>query len=310
MFASCHCSPAYGARSLLRPISHAADPDAFSSNRRRTVGGKPNLARGSAGRAGLFAPVAWVKPLILAPGAPGTPVGGKKAPPAVGSVAHQWILMLQALLASIVLCLVALAVTQLAPRGWADATSMRAHIDSHLAGTLQGEVPSEWLRSQRRQRCSVRGLQRFLPPWHPPPRAALLLGPLLPLKPLAQTPLMTCPHLQPFRRAASALCAISLPLLARFGARALSHMPWPASPHYNDERGLARVLDAPPVCPVLTRLGVAASTTKPLLPTPRIAYSVGWRATATGCGEDRHRPTRRYASHSGPLSRSVSWPPL
>ena len=35
---------------------------------------------------------------------------------------------------------------------------MRTHIDSHLAGTLQGEVPSEWLRSQRRQRCSVCGL--------------------------------------------------------------------------------------------------------------------------------------------------------
>ena len=40
-------------------------------------------------------------------------------------------------------------------RGWADTHSMRAHIDSHLAGTLQGEVPAEWLRAQRRQRCTV-----------------------------------------------------------------------------------------------------------------------------------------------------------
>ena len=43
-------------------------------------------------------------------------------------------------------------------KGWADNNSMRAHIDAHLAGTLQGDVPTEWLRSQRRQRCGVCGL--------------------------------------------------------------------------------------------------------------------------------------------------------
>ena len=29
-------------------------------------------------------------------------------------------------------------------RGWATAASMQAHVDAHLAGTLQGEVPAEW----------------------------------------------------------------------------------------------------------------------------------------------------------------------
>ena len=99
------------------------------------------------------------------------------------------------------------------------------------------------------------------------PRAALLLGPLLPLKPLAQTPLMTCPHLQPFRRAASALCAMSLPLLARFGAGP-SHMPWPA--HYNDERAWREFLMLPQCV---------------LCSPPR-----GGRKHHSGLWEDRHRP--------------------
>lgn len=43
-------------------------------------------------------------------------------------------------------------------RGWASATTMHAHIDAHLAGGLQGDVPDAWFRAQGRQRCQVCGL--------------------------------------------------------------------------------------------------------------------------------------------------------
>ena len=43
-------------------------------------------------------------------------------------------------------------------RGWATAASMQAHVDAHLAGTLQGEVPAEWLHANNRTRCLVCGL--------------------------------------------------------------------------------------------------------------------------------------------------------
>lgn len=43
-------------------------------------------------------------------------------------------------------------------RGWASATTMHAHIDAHLAGSLQGDVPAAWLQAHSRQRCSVCGL--------------------------------------------------------------------------------------------------------------------------------------------------------
>ena len=42
--------------------------------------------------------------------------------------------------------------------GWATVTTMQHHIDSHLAGTLQGEVPAAWLQAQSRQRCRVCGM--------------------------------------------------------------------------------------------------------------------------------------------------------
>ena len=35
---------------------------------------------------------------------------------------------------------------------------MQAHVDAHLAGTLQGEVPAEWLHANNRTRCLVCGL--------------------------------------------------------------------------------------------------------------------------------------------------------
>ena len=43
-------------------------------------------------------------------------------------------------------------------RGWANDASMRPHIDSHLAGTLAGEVPRAWMEAKQRIRCLVCGL--------------------------------------------------------------------------------------------------------------------------------------------------------
>eukprot|EP00435_Cladocopium_sp_Y103_P050554 s2413_g15.t1 len=43
-------------------------------------------------------------------------------------------------------------------RGWASVNTMQAHIDAHLAGSLQGEVPAAWLQARGRQRCQVCGL--------------------------------------------------------------------------------------------------------------------------------------------------------
>ncbi|CAE7260807.1 unnamed protein product [Symbiodinium natans] len=42
--------------------------------------------------------------------------------------------------------------------GWASVHNMLHHIDSHLAGTLQGDVPANWLQTNGRQRCRVCGL--------------------------------------------------------------------------------------------------------------------------------------------------------
>ena len=42
--------------------------------------------------------------------------------------------------------------------GWTNKATLLSHIDSHLAGTLQGNVPDQWLRDNSRQRCPVCGL--------------------------------------------------------------------------------------------------------------------------------------------------------
>ena len=43
-------------------------------------------------------------------------------------------------------------------RGWANESSMRAHIDAHLAGSLDGDVPTAWMQARGRIRCPVCGL--------------------------------------------------------------------------------------------------------------------------------------------------------
>ena len=43
-------------------------------------------------------------------------------------------------------------------RGWASPATMQSHVDAHLAGTLAGQVPQNWLDSRDRQRCGVCGL--------------------------------------------------------------------------------------------------------------------------------------------------------
>ena len=43
-------------------------------------------------------------------------------------------------------------------RGWVSQETLRAHVDAHLSGHLQGDVPDDWFRAERRQRCEVCGL--------------------------------------------------------------------------------------------------------------------------------------------------------
>ena len=43
-------------------------------------------------------------------------------------------------------------------RGWATVATMKSHIDAHLAGSLQGDVPTAWLHSHNRTRCLACGL--------------------------------------------------------------------------------------------------------------------------------------------------------
>ena len=62
-------------------------------------------------------------------------------------------------------------------RGWANHISMRHHIDAHLSGSLQGEVPPAWLHTQGRTRCLACGLSVSVrhgvhPTCHPALRAA------------------------------------------------------------------------------------------------------------------------------------------
>ena len=43
-------------------------------------------------------------------------------------------------------------------KGWANDSSMRSHVDSHLSGALEGDVPAAWLEARGRIRCVVCGL--------------------------------------------------------------------------------------------------------------------------------------------------------
>ena len=43
-------------------------------------------------------------------------------------------------------------------RGWTSVSTMRNHIDAHLAGSLQGDVPVAWMDLHSRTRCLVCGL--------------------------------------------------------------------------------------------------------------------------------------------------------
>ena len=65
--------------------------------------------------------------------------------------------------------------------GWTSKTTLISHVDSHLAGTLQGHVPAQWFLDHRRQRCTACGLSVSTrhgahPTCQPSVRAALGAG--------------------------------------------------------------------------------------------------------------------------------------
>ena len=66
-------------------------------------------------------------------------------------------------------------------RGWTSAGTLRMHVDAHLAGSLVGRVPPDWLQTRNLQRCLVCGLRvatRFgvHPTCRPTARAAVSGG--------------------------------------------------------------------------------------------------------------------------------------
>ena len=42
--------------------------------------------------------------------------------------------------------------------GWQSVSTMKDHVDAHISGALQGDLPTGWLQAQGRQRCPVCGL--------------------------------------------------------------------------------------------------------------------------------------------------------
>ena len=96
---------------------------------------------------------------------PGTPVGGERAPrsprrAAAADGAPAGMDVDSGVDVSRVYCPVVgcPCADPLRARGWTSVTTMQAHIDAHLAGSLQGDVPAAWLRAQGRQRCQICGL--------------------------------------------------------------------------------------------------------------------------------------------------------
>ncbi|CAK9025335.1 unnamed protein product [Durusdinium trenchii] len=62
--------------------------------------------------------------------------------------------------------------------GWQSVGTMKDHVDAHLSGALQGDIPPAWLQAQGRQRCPVCGLSVSIrhgahPTFRPLARAAV-----------------------------------------------------------------------------------------------------------------------------------------
>lgn len=140
--------------------------------------------------------------------------------------------------ACIALCLAAPARTPHGPKG--GPATLIAHVDSHLAGTLRGQVPQQWLTDNNRQRCMVCGLSVSVRSGvHPTARAAFSGSDA--------------------GRAAAALTLPSLDELQSAQGRALRHIPaaarflwgqalgraFAAAAHHNDLRTWTELLMLP-----------------------------------------------------------------
>ena len=141
--------------------------------------------------------------------------------------------------------------------GWANHTTMRAHIDAHLSGALVGEVPTAWLQQTGRTRClvcrlSVSERHGIHPTCRPEARAAAVGprpsldagGPALPT--LAAIQAGQTPTLR------------HVPALARHTWGQVLTRALASVAHRNDERSWAELLMLPQT----------VNTARPLLPTP------------------------------------------
>lgn len=99
---------------------------------------------------------------------PGTPVGGDRAPRSPrraaasddASASGPMEVEAGASAAAKIFCPVSgcPSADRLRARGWASAATVQAHIDAHLAGSLQGDVLAAWLQTHGRQQCPACGL--------------------------------------------------------------------------------------------------------------------------------------------------------
>ena len=147
---------------------------------------------------------------------------------------------------------------------------MRSHIDAHLAGSLEGDVPQTWLQSRGRIRCPVCGLSvserhGVHPTCRPEARAAAILPSFEEIQSASTSTLRHVP-------------AAVRHLWSQVLTQALATVA-----HRNDEAAWRELLMLPQclLCPPARGGKRHAKAAAALL---GIAFSAGWKGNGSRCG--------------------------
>ena len=167
-------------------------------------------------------------------------------------------------------------------RGWTSDSTLRAHVDAHLAGSLSGQVPSAWLQDRSLQQCLVCGLSvstRFgiHPTCRPAARAvggAVGSGPRDTDGPLPSSAEIQCSYTPTLRH---------VPPSTRYAWGQALTRACAAVAEYNDEAAWVHLLMLPK-CVLCSPAGVAGNISAPQPPSPSNASSVGMMASGPLCG--------------------------
>eukprot|EP00435_Cladocopium_sp_Y103_P071100 s1049_g36.t1 len=167
--------------------------------------------------------------------------------------------------------------------GWTSQATLFSHIDSHLAGTLQGTAPAQWFQDHRRQRCSVCGLSvstryGIHPTCQPAARAALgASGPARPASDALGLP--TLDEVQATRDRTLR----HVPAAARFLWGQVLNRAVAATAHHKDLKAWTELLMLPQ-CVLGAPLGLAVATAVLRLPTRWTAFGVGLKGSDAAFG--------------------------